>query len=183
MKNITWFFLLLPVVLLSQEFRKCPSFDANENWLELKAFQANEKTVLNLLEWLVSTPPTEQLIERSSASIFAMEWVTKHPTLVVNVEVGPYNDYFISEDLMLGYLFGNILYSLKHEGKIKPEAQRIAGLKSLLFLVEHSESYSKNRVFKSLLRADRKGELLEFDKEMWKSENAHVLKIGENKSE
>jgi hypothetical protein len=34
-----------------------------------------------------------------------------------------------------------------------------------------------------LLRADRKGELLEFDKEMWKSENAHVLKIGENKSE
>jgi hypothetical protein len=68
---------------------------------------------------------------------------------------------------MLSYLFGNINYALKHEGKIKLELQRIAGLKSLLFLIEHSESYSKNKIFKSLLRANRKGELQEFDKEMW----------------
>ena len=130
---------------------------------------------MNLLEWLVSTPPTEQLIERSAASIFVMEWVTKHPALRVNVEVGPYNDYLISEDLMLGYLFGNILYALKHEGKIKSESQRMAGLKSLLFLVEHSEAYSKNKVFKSLLRANRRGELNEFDNEMWMSEKAQAF--------
>ncbi len=174
MKRLTLFFLLMPIALWSQEFRKCPSFNAKANWQEASSFEANEKTVLNLLEWLVSTPPTEQLIERSAASIFVMEWVTKHPILVINVEVGPYNDYLISEDLMLGYLFGNILYAMKHEGKIKIDAQRMAGLKSLLFLVEHSESYSKNKVFKSLLRANRRGELNEFDKEMWMSEKAQA---------
>jgi hypothetical protein len=175
MKRITLFFLLMPITLWSQEFRKCPSFNAKENWQEASSFEANEKTVVNLLEWLVSTPPTEQLIERSAASIFVMEWVTKHPALRVNVEVGPYNDYLISEDLMLGYLFGNILYALKHEGKIKSESQRMAGLKSLLFLVEHSEAYSKNKVFKSLLRANRRGELNEFDKEMCMSEKAQAF--------
>jgi hypothetical protein len=76
---------------------------------------------------------------------------------------------------MLGYLFGNILYALKHEGKIKSESQRMAGLKSLLFLVEHSEAYSKNKVFKSLLRANRRGELNEFDKEMCMSEKAQAF--------
>jgi hypothetical protein len=175
MKRIMLFFLLMPFALWSQEFRKCPSFSLNENWEEVSAFEANEKTIVNLLEWLVSTPPTEQLLERSAASIFVMEWVTKHPVLHVNVEVGPYNDYLISEDLMLGYLFGNILYALKHQGKIKFEAQRIAGLKALLFLVEHSESYSKNKVFKPLLRANRKGELSEFDKEMWMSDKAQAF--------
>lgn len=175
MKWITLFFLLMPMALWSQEFRKCPSFNTKENWQDASSFEANEKTVVNLLEWLVSTPPTEQLIERSAASIFVMEWLTKHPVLIVNVEVGPYNDYLITEDLMLGYLFGNILYALKHEGKIKSEAQRIAGLKSLLFLVEHSESYSKNKVFKPLLRANRKGELSEFDKEMWLNQKSQFL--------
>jgi len=175
MKRIMLFFLLMPFALWSQEFRKCPSFSLNENWEEVSAFEANEKTIVNLLEWLVSTPPTEQLLERSAASIFVMEWVTKHPVLHVNVEVGPYNDYLISEDLMLGYLFGNILYALKHEGKIKIEAQRIAGLKSLLFLVERSESYSKNKVFKPLLRANRKGALNEFDKAMWLNQKSQFL--------
>jgi hypothetical protein len=104
-----------------------------------------------------------------------MEWVTKNPNLFVNVEVGPYNDYLITEDLMLAYLFGNINYALKHEGKVKQEAQRIAGLKVLLFLIEHSESYSKNKVFKSLLRASRKGELNEFDKEMWMNYKSQAL--------
>lgn len=157
----------MPLSLMAQEYRKCPSFNTEEKWENLDSFEKNRKNIEDLLGWLVSTPPTEQLIERSAASIFVMEWVTKNPNLLVNVEVGPYNDYLITEDLMLSYLFGNINYALKHEGKIKQDAQRVAGLKSLLFLIEHSESYSKNKIFKSLLRANRKGELQEFDKEMW----------------
>jgi hypothetical protein len=158
---------VLPLSLMAQEYRKCPTFNIDEKWENLDSFEKNRDNIEELLAWLVSTPPTEQLIERSGASIFVMEWVTKNPNLLVNVEVGPYNDYLITEDLMLSYLFGNINYALKHEGKIKLELQRIAGLKSLLFLIEHSESYSKNKIFKSLLRANRKGELQEFDKEMW----------------
>ena len=157
----------MPLSLMAQEYRKCPTFNTEEKWENLDSFEKNRDNIEELLAWLVLTPPTEQLIERSGASIFVMEWVTKNPNLLVNVEVGPYNDYLITEDLMLSYLFGNINYALKHEGKIKLELQRIAGLKSLLFLIEHSESYSKNKIFKSLLRANRKGELQEFDKEMW----------------
>jgi hypothetical protein len=167
MKHLILMLLFLPFTLWSQEFRKCPSFNSEERWEDPKAFAENERVVLSLLEWLTSIPPTEQLIERSAASIFVMEWVTKHPILKVIVEVGPYEEFLISEDLTLSYLFGNILYALKHEGKIKTDVQRIAGLKSLLFIVERSESYSKNKVFKPLLRANRKGELNEFDKEMW----------------
>jgi hypothetical protein len=165
----------LPFSLVAQEFRKCPAFNTGEKWEGVNSFEENRKNIEELLSWLISTPPTEQLIERSAASIFIMEWVTKNPNLLVNVEVGPYNDYFITEDLMLGYLFGNINYALKHEGKVKKEAQRIAGLKVLLFLIEHSESYSKNKVFKSLLRANRKGELNEFDKEMWMNYKSQAL--------
>ena len=175
MKHLIFLLLFLPLTLWSQEFRKCPSFNAEERWEDPKAFYENEKVVLSLLEWLTSIPPTEQLIERSAASIYVMEWVTKHPMLRVNVEVGPYEEFLISEDLTLSYLFGSILYALKHEGKIKTEAQRIAGLKSLLFLVERSESYSKNKVFKPLLRANRKGELNEFDKEKWLNQTSQLL--------
>ena len=167
MKSLMFLLLFAPMTIWSQEYRKCPSFNAAEKWEDPNSFAENEKTVLSLLEWLTSTPPTEQLIERSGAGIYVMEWVTKHPAVKINVEVGPYSEYLISEDLTLGYLFGNVLYALRHEGKVKTEAQRIAGLKSLLFLVEHSETYSKNRVFKQLLRANRRGELNEFDKEMW----------------
>jgi hypothetical protein len=167
MKKIFLILFVLPFSILAQEYRKCPSFHAEEKWEKVESFEENRKIVEDLIGWLIATPPAEQLIERSAASIFVMEWVTKNPNMLVNVEVGPYNDYLITEDLMLAFLFGNINYALKHEGKIKQEAQRIAGLKSLLFLIEHSESYSKNKIFKQLLRANRKGELNEFDKVMW----------------
>jgi hypothetical protein len=159
--------LFLPFSTWAQEFRKCPIFNSEEKWENEEAFLTNEKDVLNLLEWLMNTPPSEQLIERSAAGIFVMEWVTKNPNLSIQVEIGPYNEYLFNEDLMLGYLFGNIHYALKHAEKFKPELQRLAGLKSLLFIVEHSESYSRNKIFKSLLRANRKGTLIEFDKETW----------------
>ena len=175
MKHLILLLLFLPLTLWGQEFRKCPSFNSEESWEDQKAFFENEKVVISLLEWLTTVPPTEQLIERSGASIYVMEWVTRNPVLKVNVEVGPYEEFLVSEDLTLSYLFGNILYALKHEGKIKTEAQRIAGLKSLLFIVERSESYSKNKVFKPLLRANRKGELNEFDTEMWLNHKSQLL--------
>jgi len=175
MKHLIFLLCFMPLTLWSQEYRKCPSFNTEEKWGNLDAFAENEKVVLNLLEWLTSTPPTEQLIERSAASIFVMEWVTKNPNFKVKVEVGPYSEYLFTEDLMLGYLFGNVLYALRHEGKGKPEAQRLSGLKSLLFLIEHSEVSSKDRVFKPLLRANRRDELNEFDKEMWLNYKSHAL--------
>lgn len=175
MKKIILILFILPFSLMAQEYRKCPSFNADEHWETVESFVQNRNNVEELVGWLISTPPTEQLIERSAASIFVMEWVTKNPNLIVNVEVGPYNDYLINEDLMLAYLFGNINYALKHEGKVKQEVQRVAGLKALLFLIEHSESYSKNKVFKSLLRANRKGQLNEFDKEMWMNYKSQAL--------
>ncbi len=167
MKKAILILFILPFSMLAQEYRKCPKFDANEDWEKVESFAQNRKNVEELVEWLIATPPTEQLIERSAASIFVMEWVTKNPNLRVDVEVGPYTDYLITEDLMLAYLFGNINYVLKHEGKVKKEAQRVSGLKALLFLIEHSESYSGNKVFKSLLRASRKGQLNEFDEAAW----------------
>lgn len=183
MKQLIFLLLFLPLNLWGQEYRKCPSFNSAEKWENQNAFVENQKDVQNLLEWLIATPPAEQLIERSAASIFVMEWVTKHPNFTFNVEVGAYNEYLISEDLTLAYLFGNILYVLKHESKVKPDAQRIAGLKSLLFVIEHSELYSKNRIFKSLLRANRKGVLVEFDKEMWLNYKSHALLSLEKKLE
>lgn len=175
MKKVILILFILPFTSMAQEYRKCPSFNSEERWESIESFAEHRKNVENLIEWLISTPPTEQLVERSAASIFVMEWVTKNPNLFVNVEVGPYNDYLITEDLMLAYLFGNINYALKHEGKVKQEVQRVAGLKALLFLIEHSESYSKNKVFKSLLRANRKGQLNEFDKEMWMNYKSQAL--------
>jgi hypothetical protein len=175
MKRIILILFFLPFSLMAQEYRKCPTFNLEEKWERAESFEENRKKIEDLIEWLISTPPTEQLSERSAASIFVMEWVTKNPSLLVNVEVGPYNDYLVTEDLMLAYLFGNINYALKHEGKVKQEVQRIAGLKSLLFLIEHSESYSKNKVFKSVLRASRKGELNEFDKQMWLNHKSDKL--------
>jgi hypothetical protein len=183
MKQLIFMLLFLPLNLWCQEYRKCPNFNSEEKWEDQNAFVENQKDVLNLLEWLTSTPPAEQLVQRSAASIFVMEWMTKHPNFKVNVEVGAYAEYLISEDLTLAYLFGNILYVLKHESKVKPDAQRIAGLKSLLFVIEHSELYSKNRIFKSLLRANRKGELIEFDKEVWLNHKAHAVLSLEKKIE
>jgi len=167
MKKAILILFILPFSLKAQEYRKCPKFNADEHWEKAESFAANRENIEELVEWLIATPPTEQLIERSAASIFVMEWVTKNPNLLVNVEVGPYTDYLITEDLMLAYLFGNINYVLKHEGKVRKEAQRVSGLKALLFMIEHSESYSRNKVFKSLLRANRKGQLNEFDKAAW----------------
>ena len=175
MKKTILILFILPLALKAQEYRKCPSFNSEEKWERAESFQENRGNIEDLIAWLISTPPTEQLSERSAASIFVMEWVTKNPSLRVNVEVGPYNDYLATEDLMLAYLFGNINYALKHEGKVKQDVQRIAGLKALLFLIEHSESYSKNKVFKSLLRANRKGELNEFDKQMWLNQKSYWL--------
>jgi hypothetical protein len=167
--------LFLPFSAWTQEYRKCPNFNLEENWENSDSFVKNEKVIWNLLEWLNSTPPSEQLLERSAAGIFVMNWVTKNPNLLLQVEVGPYNDYLFNEDLMLGYLFGCIHYALKHTENAKSEAKRLAGLKSLLLIVEHSESYSKNKIFKALLRANRKGELAEFDKAMWMNHKTQAL--------
>ena len=175
MRGLLLFLLFLPFSAWTQEYRKCPSFNLEEKWENSDSFVKNEKDVLSLLDWLTSTPPSEQLLERSAASIFVMEWVTKNPSVRVNIEIGPYNTFLFNEDLMLGYMFGCIHYGLKHTEKSKPETQRLAGLKSLLFIVEHSESYSKNKIFKSLLRANRKGELMNFDHQIWLNEKGQAL--------
>ena len=128
MKQLTFLLFFLPLTAWSQEYRKCPSFNAEEKWVNEDAFAENQKDVRNLLEWLTLTPPAEQLVERSAASIFVLEWVTKHPSFKLNVQVGAYDEYLFTEDLTLAYLFGNILYALKHEGKLNLESQRLAGL-------------------------------------------------------
>lgn len=167
MRNFFLIILLIPFGLFAQEFRRCPSFDANETWESSESFVKNAEIIQDLMDWLINTPPSEQLVERSAANIFVMEWVTKNPNIQVQVEVGPYSEFLYTEDLLLAYLYGNINYKLKHEGKEKPEPQRVSGLKALVFVIEHSEAYSDNKIFKHLLRAYRKGELIEFDKEMW----------------
>lgn len=175
MRKLFLILFFLPMCVFAQEYRKCPSFNSNETWENPESFETNKELIQDLIEWLLATPPSEQLVERSAASIFVMGWVTKNPNVLVNVAVGPYEEFLFTEDLLLAYLFGNINYSLKHQGREKPEAQRMAGLKSLLFVIEHSEAYSKNKIFKPLLKASRKGELNEFDKEIWVNQNSPGL--------
>lgn len=175
MRVILVLFFILPLTIFSQEFRKCPEFDSSEKWNTPESFFDKKKQVVAVLDWLLSTPPSEQLVERSATGIFVMEWITKNPTVFVNVELGPYEDLFFSEDLMLSYLCGNVLYVLKHEGRIKPEMQRLYGLRAVLFVVEHSESYSKNKILKPLLRASRRDELDVFDKELWVNYKSQLL--------
>mgnify|MGYP003337857306 CR=1 FL=1 len=175
MRRLFFLIWLFPFVVNAQEFRKCPAFDQEEKWETIESFRKNEADVVNLMEWIVATPPTEQLVERSAASIFVMEWATKNPNYTFKVELAPYQQLLINEDLMLAYVIGNIHYAVKHMNKLNADAQRLAGLKALLFQVEHSESLSKDKLFKHLLKANRKGKLNEFDKESVMNQNTSDL--------
>ena len=146
--------------IFGQEFRDCPKFNEHIHWRSEETYRQQNDTARALLRWLCQTPFSDQVVVRSKASLFVMEWVAGHPDYTFKVE----EEYCLgtrlfTEELYLAYLFGNIQSQLKKESF---QSQPEAGLEVVAELSSFSKAYSKDRFIHELQKASRKNELSEF---------------------
>jgi hypothetical protein len=146
--------------LFGQEFRVCPKFNAYIEWKSPVTYREQNDTARALLRWLCQTPFSDQVVERSKASLFVMQWAAGHPDYTFKVdEEFCFGPKLYTEELYLAYLFGNMQSQLK---KGSFQSQPEAGLEVVAELSSFSKVYSKDRFIHELQKASRKKELSEF---------------------
>jgi len=146
--------------MFGQEFRVCPKFNEHIQWKSEETYRQQNDTARAVLRWLCQTPFSDQVVERSKASLFVMEWVAGHPDYKFKVdEEFCFGNRLFTEELYLAYLFGNIQSQLKKE---LFQSQPEAGLEVVAELSSFSKVYSKDRFIHELQKASRKKELSDF---------------------
>lgn len=153
-------FLFFVHHVVGQEFRVCPKFNEKLQWNSFEIYRNQNDTARAVLRWLCQTPFSDQVIVRSKASLFVMEWAAGHPDykFIINEEQC-FGSKFFTEELYLAYLFGNIQSQLK---KSDFHSQPIDGLEVVAELSSYSKVYSKDKFIHELQRAAKKRELPKF---------------------
>jgi hypothetical protein len=161
-RKLSVFFLVICLIntVLGQEFRPCPKFNENIAWNSLESYRNQNDTAKVLLRWLCQTPFSDQVVERSKASLFVMQWAAGHPDFKFRIEEDLcLTQNLYTEELYLAYLFGNIQFQWKKESF---QSQPLAGLEVVAELSSFSKVYSKNKFIHELQKAARKNELSDF---------------------
>jgi len=160
MKKGILFIAALFVTIVSMAQLEIPQVPEIKDWNDEQEVASKEEEVIGILTWLVSTPLSLHVIERSELNYFVMEWLTRTPTLHLEVQLKSYeSDFLQKEEMLVSYIEGCALYGLKHKGNGNQKSQDLAGLKVVAFMAENSKAYYKEAKYKDLIRAVNKGHL------------------------
>lgn len=160
MKKSILFIVALIVTVVSAAQTAIPAVPEIKDWNDEQEVASKEEEVMSILTWLVSTPLSMNVIERSELNYFVMEWLTRTPTVNLVIHLKPYeSDFLTKEEMLVAYIEGCALYGMKHKGNGNQKSQDLAGLKVVAFMAENSKTYYKESKFKDLIRAVNKDHL------------------------
>lgn len=151
-----------------------PEYPKEYRWNTTEEYQASEKDIEKCLKWLCNTPYGIEMVARSEMNAYVLTWIAGCPYLEVNLDTKHFPFLQEDEDLLFSMIHGMALYQLKHMNKEDREKIYLAGLEVVADLVAQSESKSKEKYTKDLLKAHRKGKMKEYVKELLNGKNESV---------
>jgi len=158
---LTTLFSLLHLAVTGQA-AICPKLPDKYEWKTVRDYKRDEELVLKTLNWLNSTPMNEQIIQRSKANLFVMEWICGSPTINIRVETSELPFYEEFPDLLFPYIHGMAQCKLKKKSACDEQKAVISGFKSVGFMVLADESLNKSPTLKQLIKAYKKDKLANY---------------------
>jgi hypothetical protein len=145
-----------------------PEIPVDYSWNSAAEYARDQSKVREVLKWLCKTPLGVEVQKRSEANLFVMEWIAGSPGFTLKLSTVVLPEFPIGqEQLMYSYIHGAALYAMDHPNEQDSVRFAVEGLKVLARLVEQSESLSKERAMRPLLKAFRKNKLKEYALKNW----------------
>jgi hypothetical protein len=159
-----WFFALL--ISLNSGAQKCPEMKNSEGWADASAYAKDRENVKECLRWLCKSAYGADIKCRSEVNVYVLQWLAGTPEITVELksEYIPQTEVY-QEEIMYSMLHGMAYYLLDHKDEKDELKLHMKGLEVVAKLAEQSEELSKDKNIKALLRAYRKGKLMEYAKQ------------------
>ena len=150
-------------LLVGQVFAQ--GYETPENYKFKKAddYKKSEKDIVSAIDWLSTSPVSEQKAERKKASAFFMTWLTGTPTVSIelNAEIITFMD---DADCLLMFMAGWTKYSIEKKSDDKVKGT-MAGIENVIaFYKKNKSALGKNKAVEKYIKLQNKGELAAFIK-------------------
>lgn len=170
---VTLIALLLSGGSLDAQASPCPPLPKSERWKAAADYTASRDSVVRVLQWLCRTPLNLKPAERSEANACVLIWLSGTSDVTVSVRTAAMPFLEDDEELIYPVIHGMALYQLQHPREKNEVVLHAQGLAVLADLAEQSESLSRARYLRALLRAHRRNQLEDFVKENLSLQSAH----------
>src|SRR5690606_35902015 len=141
--------------LTAQEF----NVPANVSYESEADYFNQEQQVLSAIDWLMTTPVSEQQAKRKSVNAYLMQWMTGSPNVTIEISqaVVPFME---CADCLMAFLAGWTKYSLENEYSKDRFASAMAGInQTIVFYESNKKALSRNAELEKLIKKQKKGEL------------------------
>ncbi len=119
---------------------------------------ASEKNVVATIDWLETTPFSQEENKRLKQKALLMVWITDSPTVTLEINAAILTFTKKNPDLLLTFMGGWTKYSLLNNYSTDQIQGNLAGLKSVIRVYKNL-SLKKDKEVEKLIELDNKGEL------------------------
>jgi hypothetical protein len=160
--SIITFALILCYAHGNSQTSNCPRLPDKYEWKTARDYKRDEELVLRTLQWLNKTPLNEQLLTRSNANLFVMEWICGSPSVTISIETSVLPFYDLYPDLIFPYIHGIAQCRLTKNVVCNEQKAIINGFNTVAFMIRSDEILKKSKPLQPLIKAYKKGKMEEY---------------------
>lgn len=123
-------------------------------------YKANEKLVLESIDWIQNTPITTNPAKRKEISSFLVKWMTGTPT--VSLDLVPGLAPMECEQCLIAYMGGWTKYSLQHNSTDKLAGAMAGAESAIAFYKKNKGSLAKSTDIEMMIDLQNKGKLRKY---------------------
>jgi hypothetical protein len=137
----------------------CPRLPDKSEWKTARDYKRDEDLVLRTLQWLNNTPLNAELVMRSKANLFVMQWICGSPSISIEIRTADLPFYEEFPDLLFPYIHGIAQCKLSKNKSCDELKAAINGFNTVAFMIRNDDSLKKKKSFQPLLKANKKGKM------------------------
>ena len=154
--------LILLYLTDAAQTTNCPKLPEKYEWKTVREYKRDEELVFKTLQWLNKTPFNEQLLQRSKANLFVMEWICGSPTISIDIKTSELPFYEEYPDLLFPYIHGIAQCKLKKNPECNEQKAIISGFNAVAFMVSTDPSLNKAKTFRNFIKAYKKDKMANY---------------------
>jgi hypothetical protein len=151
--------LLFCFTLSTAQTAGCPRLPDKYEWKTSRDYKRDEDLVLRTLQWLNKTPLNDDLVMRSKANLFVMQWICGSPSLNITIKTSDLPFYEEFPDLLFPYIHGVAQCRLSKNKGCDELKAAINGFNAVAFMIQSDDSLKKKESLQTLMKASKKGKM------------------------
>jgi hypothetical protein len=136
-----------------------PLIPKENKWKSASAYKKETESIKRALRWLCCCPLQSEIVLRSQANAYVLEWLAGTPTISLNIETKYLT--FLEEypELLFTFLHGAMLYCLEQPKQNDASLVYLHGYETVIRLSKSDKVIWRSETMKHLRRLMKKKEL------------------------